>query len=707
MTRLIGASATMVALGLSVAGLLMLLIGIRKERAELIRAGYAALYVNFGLMITANLAMVWALVTNDFSISYVAQVGSRSTPIFYAVISLWGALEGSILFWGLVLSGYSAAVVHFNRDREGTLVPWAAATLFGICLFFYVLLVGPANPFGLVLPTPADGPGPNPLLQNHILMAIHPPLLYLGYVGMSVPFAFAVGALISKQLDDYWIRTTRRWALTAWAFLAAAIIAGMWWSYEVLGWGGYWAWDPVENASFMPFLTATAFLHSVMVEERRGMLKLWNVGLIIATFLLTILGTFLTRSGVIASVHAFAEGPIGMYFLVFMVIVLVFSLALIAGRSTELKSPGSLDSVASRETVFLANNLVLTAFTFTVLLGTLFPLVAEAVRGVKVSVGEPFFNRMTLPLCMALIFLMGVGPALPWRAASRDQIRRQLLPPSIAMLVVAVASVALGVRNVYAVITFSFAAFALYVNIHEFVRGARARMRSIGEGPLTALRHMVRVNQRRYGGYTAHIGVIVLTVGIAASSAFRYEQDATLRVGETMTVQGHVLRFDGVWGREEPRRFVVAADIALLKNGQPAQTLQPKLNFYRGTDTPISTPAVRSRLDEDLYLNLMAFDQQGTHVTIRALVEPLVIWIWIGGGIVALGALIAIWPRKKLPPQESEVPVGRVTFPEPAWQGVGEPVGVRATPARGTNGASAPRALPHAPGARSERGRAE
>lgn len=421
------------------------------------------------------------------------------------------------------------------------------------------------------------------------------------------------------------------------------------------------------------------------------MLKLWNVGLIISTFLLTILGTFLTRSGVLSSVHAFAEGPIGTYFLAFMVIVLVFSLVLIAGRSTELRSTGSLDAVASRETVFFANNLVLTAFTFTVLLGTLFPLVAEAVRGVKVSVGEPFFNRMTLPLCMAMLFLVGVGPALPWRAATTEQLKRQFVPPAIILVLVAIASVVLGVRNIYAVVTFAFAAFALYVNVHEFVRGARARMRSIGESAITAFRMMIRVNPRRYGGFTAHIGIIVLTVGIAASSAFRSELDATLRAGETMTLRGHTVRFDAAWAREEPQRFVVGSDLSVMDGDAVIGTLQPKLNFYRGSDQPIATPAVRSRLDDDLYVNLMAFDEQGEHVTLRVLVEPLVIWIWIGGGIIAVGALISMWPRRRLPPEEMDAPVGRVQFPEPRWSPMAEPVGARQDRQGGSVGGSVAR----------------
>jgi cytochrome c-type biogenesis protein CcmF len=648
--REIGGSAVMIAMLLSVIGIAMAVQGVRTAQRELVRGAYAVVYTNFALLAIATLAMVWALVTHDFSVSYVSQVGSRATPLFYTIISLWGALEGSILFWGFVLAAYSAAVVYFNRNREGAMVPYAAATLLAIGVFFYLLLVGPANPFRLISPTPADGPGPNPLLQNHILMAIHPPLLYLGYVGMSVPFSFAMGALLAGRTDDEWIRTTRRWTIGSWMFLSAAIIAGMWWSYEVLGWGGYWAWDPVENASFMPWLTATAFLHSVMVEERRGMLRVWNLGLITSTFLLTILGTFLTRSGVLSSVHAFSEGEIGYYFLVFIGIAFIATLALLAGRSSQLHSHGKLDAAVSRETVFLLNNLLFTLFTFTVLLGTLFPLVAEALKGVKVSVGAPFFNRMTLPICMALLFLMGVGPALPWRAASREALRREFLPAAIAAVVVAILSVVLGTRNAFAVAAFSFATFALIVNGRQFAIGARARMRAHGEAAWTALARLIGGNRRRYGGYVAHIGVIVAAVAIAASSAFRAEHEKTLKKGETMALRGFTIRLDQIWGEEQPQRFVVGTDVTVLRDGKAVGWMDPRLNFYPTSEQPISTPSVRSRAAGDLYLNLMAFEQDGSGATIRMIVEPLVPWIWAGGYIVVLGALISLWPNRRREP---------------------------------------------------------
>ncbi|HUG39977.1 MAG TPA: cytochrome c-type biogenesis CcmF C-terminal domain-containing protein, partial [Longimicrobiales bacterium] len=460
------------------------------------------------------------------------------------------------------------------------------------------------------------------------------------------PFAFAVGALATRQTDDRWLRITRRWTLTAWGFLTLAIIAGMWWSYEVLGWGGYWAWDPVENASFMPWLTATAFLHSMMVQERRGMLKVWNISLIISTFLLTILGTFLTRSGILSSVHAFAEGPIGYWFLAFIALLLLASLALVAGRSGDLHSDGRLDSAASRETVFLLNNLIFAAFTFTVLLGTLFPLVAEAARGVRVTVGEPFFNRMTLPLCVALLFLVGVGPVLPWGRAQQRHLRRFAIPAAVGILAAVLALLA-GARAPLALAGFAFAGFALAGNVGEFATGARARMRAHGENPVRALGRLISANPRRFGGYTAHIGVLVVAVGIIASSTFTTDREATLAPGESVTVGEYEIAFEEIWAREEPRRFVVAAELGILKGGERIGTMDPRLNFYQMSDQPISTPAVRSRAHEDLYITLMAFERDGSSVTIRVLIEPLVMWIWIGGLMIALGALISLRYRSR------------------------------------------------------------
>jgi cytochrome c-type biogenesis protein CcmF len=651
LTRLLGLAAITTALVLAAYGAAAAFVGVRNGLPRLVRSARSAAYANFVLVALATVAMIYALVTHDFTVAFVAQVGSRATPLFITIISLWSALEGSILFWAVVLAGYAATATYLTRNRLGALGGYATGTLHVVSLFFFILLVGPANPFRLVSPTPIDGPGPNPLLQNHPLMAVHPPLLYLGYVGMTVPFAFAIGALLSGRLDDTWIRVTRRWTVTAWMFLSLAIVAGMWWSYEVLGWGGYWAWDPVENASFMPWLTATAFLHSVMVQERRGMLKVWNLTLIIATFLLTILGTFLTRSGVLSSVHAFTEGTIGYFFLAFIALGLLASFLLLAGRSNELHAEGRLDSPLSRETIFLLNNLVFAAFTFTVLLGTLFPLVAEAVRGVKVSVGAPFFNRMTVPICAALLFLVGVGPVIPWRATTLAQLRQKLLLPTAALLVAALASITLGVRNPYSVLAFGFGAFALVCNIGEYAIGVRARRRAHGESVANALARLVASNNRRYGGYLAHIGVIVVATGITASSTFTREREATLRPGESLTVGKRTVRFHELWARDEPHRLVVGARLTVANGARQLAQLEPRLNYYRNREEPVPTPAVRSRFSGDLYINMLAFDRNGDHATFTVMTKPLVSWIWAGGIVVALGALVGVlpWQKKRRP----------------------------------------------------------
>ncbi len=647
MNGLIGHGALLISVAVIVLGIGAGVMAGRLRTRDWINAVYSAVYTNFVLVTIATGAMVVALVTHDFSVSYVSQVGSRATPLFYTIISLWSALEGSILFWGWVLSLYAAVVVWTNRRRAGALVPWSATALLGVSLFFAILLIGPANPFHPVYPVPSDGPGPNPLLQNHILMAVHPPLLYLGYVGMTVPFAFAVGAMLSGEIgSNDWIKLTHRWTLLSWGFLSAAIIAGMWWSYEVLGWGGYWAWDPVENASFMPWLTATAFLHSAIMQERRSMLRLWNVNLVVGTFVLTILGTFLTRSGIISSVHAFTTGTIGYFFLAFIALVLVASLGLVAGNSDRLGSVGSLDSAASRETVFLLNNLFLTVFMFTVLVGTLFPLVAEAIRGVKVSVGEPFFNRMSLPVVIVLVFLMGVGPALPWGRASRDEMRRKLVPPAAgAALLLAIALVA-GMRNAYALAVVALAGYSIVANAREIVIGMQARHEARGEAWGVALLKLASGNRRRFGGYLAHIGVFAVAIGIAASSSMRSDREATLKPGESITVAGRTLRLKSVWGREETQRSVVGATLEFVENGRVAGIIEPRMNFYPASQQPVPTPAVRSSLLGDVYVNLQAFRPDGSNVTVKVIYEPLVPWIWAGGLIVVLGAITSILPQR-------------------------------------------------------------
>jgi len=658
-------SALLVSVAVVALGMILTPVAIRTDRREWLQLVYGAVYTNFMLVTIAAVAMVVALVTHDFSVSYVAAVGSRSTPLLFTIISLWGALEGSILFWAWVLAMYAAAVVWLHHRRPGNLVPYAAMTLLAVSAFFAILLVGPADPFLPVFPVPTDGPGPNTLLQNHILMAVHPPLLYLGYVGMSVPFAFAISAIVSNEAtSNEWAVLSRRWMLASWGFLSAAIIAGMWWSYEVLGWGGYWAWDPVENASFLPWLTATAYLHSVMVQERRNMLRLWTLNLCVATFVLTILGTFLTRSGILSSVHAFTTGAIGYYFLGFIALVLGTTLVLVAGHSDRIRTKGSLGGAASRETVFLLNNLFLTAVMLTVLVGTLYPLIAEAIRGVKVSVGEPFFNRMAVPAMVSLIFLMGVGPSLPWGSTTWADARKRLVPPSIGAFIMGAIALLAGARGIYAILAFAFVGYAAMGNLREYWIGMRARRRAHGESWPTAFVRLIGGNRRRYGGYVAHIGALLVALGVTASSTFRTEREATLLPGETLTVAGRTVRLKGVWGREEPQRSVIGATLDVLaKDGTVAGTVEPRMNFYRVSDQPVPTPDVRSSFKGDLYINLMAFEPDGANATVKVIVEPLVPWIWFGGFVVVLGAIIGMFHGGR---RKSVAPAIRMSAPAQA-----------------------------------------
>jgi cytochrome c-type biogenesis protein CcmF len=646
MTGQLGHLATLAAFLLSLAGLVLGIAAGATRRSVIQTYARNTAIAVFALASFANLLMVYALVTRDFSISYVAQVGSRSTPLFYTVVSLWSSLDGSLLFWGWILAAYTFSVVIVYRRSYRALMPYVIATMLGVSAFFWFLVTWPANPFASVFPVPVDGPGPNPLLQNHPFMGLHPPLLYLGYVGMTVPFAFAIAALISGKLGDEWIRASRRWTVAAWAFLGWGIIGGGWWSYEVLGWGGVWAWDPVENASLMPWLTATAFLHSVMVQERRQTMKTWNIALVVTTFALTLLGTFLTRSGILGSVHAFSEGLIGPLFLGFIAVVLLVALALVGWRSDRLKAPGMLDSLLSRETAFLINNLLLTAFTFTVLLGTLFPLIIEIVRGVQVSVGAPYYNEMGLPLLLALIFLMGVGPALTWRRTSTDRFNRKLFATTGAAVLGAGVGWLAGARGVYSIGALALIAFALAHTLTEFWIPARARMRARGDGPVGSLRAIFRQNPRRYGGYIVHIGVLVIAVGITAFSSLQTKTEVTLRPGEAVRIGSYELRLDSIYAGRQPHRDFVVAGLSAFKGASLVAELRPRLNYYPTSQQPIGTPAVHTGVLRDFYISLRAYERDGSSATVEVMLNPMIVWIWIGGFVVALGVLIVLRPKR-------------------------------------------------------------
>ena len=648
MISTLGRLALLVALGACSMGLFTGLMAGARRSEEAWRWTRILTWI-YGLATAAAVVLMEvALLTHDFSVAYVAQVGSLSSPTWVTIVSLWSSLEGSILLWAAVQAAYTCAFAWRTRDRFPEYAPWALGLALGVGVFFSFLVSSIAHPFTPVSPVPTDGPGPNPLLQNHILMVIHPPSLYLGYVGMSVPFAMASAALLVGKLDAAWMRALRWWTLVPWGFLSIGIVLGGWWSYEVLGWGGYWAWDPVENASFLPWLTATAFLHSAMVMERKDHLKGWTLSLLFATFLLTILGTFMTRSGVFNSVHSFTQSPIGPIFLGFLALLLIFSVLLLAFRIDRLLPPPEpMDGPISREIAFLVNNLLFVALTFTVLIGTLYPLINEVITETQISVGEPYFNRMSVPIWAAIVFLMGVGPALPWGSAKQGVLVDRLGLPLVIGLVTVGACAALGLRGGWALGVFGLSAFTAAVHVREFLEPARARARAAGESLPVALGGVILRARRRFGGYVVHMGVLVIAVSVAASSNYKEQTHATVLKGQEVQFAGYTLTYQGAETINEPHRLSQQARFTVKRGDRDLGELRPAMNTYARMGQPIGTPDVRSDLREDLYLNLMQVDVAAGTASLEIIVEPLVWWIWAGGGIMVLGTLIAGWPPRR------------------------------------------------------------
>ncbi|WP_421120875.1 heme lyase CcmF/NrfE family subunit [Aquihabitans daechungensis] len=621
-----------------------LAIGLKNHRSDLLRMSRTYAFMILGAAVLSFIAMERALITRDFSLKFVATNGSSATPALYNFASLWSALEGSILLWTLILAGYTVAVaLKFRKRLSDPLVGWAMLTMFVVALFFFGLMLGPANPFKTLAVPPLDGPGPNPLLQNHPLMAFHPPMLYLGYVGFTVPFAFAIAALTTGRLGEGWLVETRRWTLFAWSFLTIGIVLGAWWSHEVLGWGGYWAWDPVENASFLPWLTGTAFIHSVMVQERRGMLRVWNLSLLCATFSLTILGTFLTRSGVLDSVHAFSDSTIGPALLTFFGLIVAVTVGLIAWRGDRLRSPARIDSPASREGAFLLNNIVFAAFAFVVLLGTVFPLIAEALNGDRVTVGVPYFERMTMPIGIVLLFLMAVAPVLPWRKASAETLRTRLLWPGWVGTGALLLALLLGARGFSPLLAFFLAGFAAGSALRQLVLATRRQ----GVHGLLG---------RTNGGMIVHLGVIMLAVAFTASNAYQSEREARMCVTakegcpSTITMAGHDITYLGPVDLSTAARSQISA--RLLIDGK---VYRPGIQQFPNGNQQIGKPTVRNSPQDSLLialLNLPSGSGDTSSVQIRAVHQPLIIWLWTGGAIMAFGSLLAAFPGKRRNPTD-------------------------------------------------------
>ncbi len=638
----LGHVAIVIGLLVSAYAVVAFIVGARRRDATVVHSARRAVLVSFVLAGIAALAMVISLLGHDFSVLYVARNNATTTPPFFSVISLWAALEGSILFWTLLATGWATLVLYRNRGRHPQLIPWAGATLAAINVFLFSVMTWPGNPFTRVTPVATEGPGPNALLQNHPFMGLHPPLLYLGYTGLAIPFAFGIAALITRRTDDAWLSIVRRWTIVPWIFLTAGIVAGAWWSYEVLGWGGYWAWDPVENAALLPWLTATAFIHSSMVAERRGGLRTWSAALVICTFVLTLFGTFLTRSGVVASVHSFTQSAIGPWYLAGILVALAGASALLVARLPDLRDRETPTGIVSRESAFLFNNVLFLVITAVVIFGTLLPLGVEALGGGTIGVGAPWFNRVNVPLFVALLFLMGVGPALPWGGASPATLRDRFGLPLLAAALAMLAASALGMREIAPLATLGMALFTGGIMLDELLRGTRARMRGRGERAPVAGWRLATRNRRRYGGYAVHAGILVMGIAIAVSATLSSDASATLAPGESISVAGHTVTYDRLVVEplaDDPRVIETRAEIHAGDT-----SLATALRAYPNSETPIATPVVRTSLGEDLYVTLMAADPATDSVTLRVFVNPLVAWIWLGGGIVLAGAIFAIWP---------------------------------------------------------------
>jgi cytochrome c-type biogenesis protein CcmF len=636
--------------------------GARRGSHRLIESGIGAFYLIAGLLTLASILMIQAFVTNDYSIKYVAQYSDSVQPFIYKLTSYWGGLDGSIMFWVFLLAVFGSIAVYVNRERHRELIPYVVAIISIVEMFFLFLMVAHKNPFDTFLVNvPADGRGLNPLLQN-AYMVIHPPALYVGFVGMTIPYAFGMAALITGCLDDSWLRAVRRWTMVSWLFLSFGLTLGMIWAYEVLGWGGYWGWDPVENAGLLPWLTATAFLHSAMVQERRGMLRVWNMTLVVVTFFLTIFGTFMTRSGIVQSVHAFGEDKkLALMFVVFMVATLGISFGCLVRRLPLLRARHELDSWLSREAAFLLNNWVLLFAALFVLFATMFPTISEAVNGERLTVGPPFFNKWMLPIGLILLALTGIGPLLAWRKSTLGNLREQFLWPVLAGATTAGGLLAFGMRLWGPLACFALSVFVLATIVQEFWRGARVRRQATGTDIVTALIGLVARSKRRYGGYTVHLGIVLMFLGFAGAG-FKVDHQVSLRPGQSTQVARYQIRYDGIQVSDDGQKQMVTAQLAVSRDGKPLGTLRPAKWFYRKhEEEPNTQVAIHRTIGEDLYLVMPGFDLKDQTASFQIVINPLVDWIWAGFGILAFGTIMALLPESVFSFAVARLPAGAAT----------------------------------------------
>ncbi len=636
--------------------------GARRRSNALIDSGIGAFYLLAAIMSVASAVMVYAFVAGDYTIKYVDHYSDSVQPLFYKLTSYWGGLDGSIMFWVFLLSLFGTVAIAANRERHRELIPYVVAVIATVEMFFIFLMVVHNNPFETYLTqSPPDGRGLNPLLQN-FYMVIHPPTMYLGFVGLTIPYAFGMAALITGYLDDSWLRAVRRWTMFAWLFLSIGLGLGMIWAYEELGWGGYWMWDPVENAGLLPWFTATAFLHSVMVQERRGMLRVWNVSLVILTFFLTIFQTFMTRSGIVQSVHAFGQDPeLARMFTAFMVTLLVFSFGWLIYRLPLLRARNELDSWISREAAFLLNNWILVFSAFFVLFGTMYPTLSEAFLDERKTVGAPFFNQWMLPIGLVLLLLTGIGPLLAWRKSTIANLRDQFLFPVVSTVVVAGAVLAGGVRIWTSGICFALSGFVVGTVTQEFWRGSRVRQRATGTDLFTALVGLVGRNKRRYGGYIVHLGIVLLFLGFAGEG-FKNKIEARMTPGQQVDVAGFTVRQDALTVTDDGAKQMVTAKVTVLRDGKTFATMYPAKWFFRKhEDQPTTEVAIQRGFAQDVYLVLSTFDVATQTADLEVHVNPLVNWIWTGFGILALGTFIALLPDTIFAFAVARVPEAAVT----------------------------------------------
>ena len=643
----LGTIALMIALAACLYGTVVPHLGVRTNNWNLIRSAQNASIISFFLIAIASGVLIHALMVSDFSIFYVWRNSSVDMPMFFKVTAFWGGLEGSLLFWILVQSFFAMIVAFRYQYSNREIIPYVIATLNGILCFLLVLLLGWSNPLDLQATIPVEGRGLNPLLQ-HIAMVVHPPSLYLGFIGFSVPFAFAIAGMIRGKLDNEWVLTTRRWTLVSWYFLSMGLILGGQWAYEELGWGGFWAWDPVENAAFMPWLTGTAFLHSMMIQEKRNMLKIWNVVLIIITYGLTIIGTFLTRSGVVNSVHSFTQSEIGPAFLVFLAVILVVGFALLFRRIQMLESEHKMEAVLCRENVFLVQNVIFIGMAFTVLLGTTFPLLAEAIRGTKLSIQAPFFNTIMAPMGYVLFFLMGIGTVIAWRKSSKESLRRNFQNPMItATLGTTILAVVIPF-HLEALTIFWIAIFVTATILIEVGKAAQVKSKQLQAGLLVGLIHVFQRNQRRYGGLVIHLGVVLMFLGFAGTF-FSEERDLTLEREEMIPLNAYYLKFTGIEQFQVRNATHRAAIIEVYnQDKQLLEVMKPAKSFYPTQPQPLTEIALRREFLKDLYLIFSS--ESGTDsklVTIKAYVNPLVGWAWMALPVFTLGIGICLTYRPR------------------------------------------------------------